>query len=99
MPAFTVLAPASACNFNLSRVNRHDFNAEPMKEEIEFAACHYPAPSFEYNSGLQSIWSGNQARSILLNKLEETPSLRFSKKYGKESGSIDHHQRGSPSAS
>jgi len=96
MPALTILAPPGAGDFDLSGVNRHDLNAEPMKKQIEFAAGHDTPTGFQHNGSLQCIWGGEQARSVLPDEFEEILPLRLRQKYGKQGGSVDHHQRGSP---
>ena len=92
MPALAIFTPSGAGDFDLSGVDRHYLDAEPVKKEIEFAACHDTPASFQHNGGLQSIWGGDQASSVLPNEFEEILPLGLSKKNGKQGRSVDHHQ-------
>ncbi len=55
MTAFAISAPPGSCYFDLCSVRGHDLYVEPMEKEIELAACHYAATSFQNNGSLKSI--------------------------------------------
>jgi hypothetical protein len=92
MPTPAISAPSGARDFDLSGIHGHDLNVEPMKKEIEFAACHYTPAGLKQDGRLQSIWGGEQTRAVLLNEFEKLLPLGFSEKDGDESGSADNHQ-------
>jgi hypothetical protein len=91
MPALAIFAPSGAGNFNLRGVDGHDLNVEAMKKEIEFAACDGTPAGLDHNGSFQSIWGGDQARSVPSNEFEEILSFGLSLKYGDQSGSVEHH--------
>ena len=56
MPAFPVLAPTSASNLDLGRIDGNEFNIEPVNKEVQLTPCNFAATSFQHNSGFQGIW-------------------------------------------
>jgi hypothetical protein len=71
--------------------DRHEFDVEPMKKEIEFPACCSTATGLQHNGSFQSIGGGDQARSVLPDEFQEILPLRLTKKNGDQGGSVDHH--------
>jgi len=92
MAAFAILTESHSCKISLVRINRNDFDAGFVKEEVEFAGHGFGCtmlqddPGFDDGSRGDQFFFGNQ------DEFHEPLALGFSQENGSEGGSVDNHR-------
>jgi len=80
MPPFAILSPTGARDLGLCRIDRHDFDLEPVEKKIQLAAGDFAAASLQHNGRFQSVGSRKQACAVLADFREKGLALRLTKK-------------------
>ena len=99
MPALPVLSVGSPGDVELVSVDGHNLERGLAEQQVQLPAARVPEARLDDDRCFQNGCRRDQSKRIGVDGLLDLGRLGFVQEDGEQSGSVDHHQRGSPCSS